>query len=653
MSQKDESQMEVFLYDKGELPDQSEQFKGRVSHFPNGLEQGNASITIRNITRADSGDYRCSFPFIQKHQKFHIKLVVDPKVIKVREGSDVTLPCSLRTKEDLRLTWFVWEKTDDDQKVFLYDKGDLYSDERPGQSEQFKGRVSHFPDELEQGNASIIIRNTRRADSGVYRCIIPLNEKPEMFYIKLDVEPKLIRVREGSDVTLPCSLITKEDLRLTRFIWKKVSQKTDDGQKVFLYDKGDLYSDERPGQSEQFKGRVSHFPDELEQGNASIIIRNTTRADSGDYRCSVPFIQKPQEFHIYLVVEPKLIRVREGSDVTLPCSLITKEDITSTRFVWEKTYDDQAVFLCDKGDLYSDELPDQSELFKGRVSHFPDELEQGNASIIIRNTTWADTGLYSCIIKSIQKRQIFHIYLVVGPKVIKVREGRDVTLPSSLITKEDLRLTWFVWEKTDGGQKVFQYDNGDLYSDERPGQSEQFKGRVSHFSDELEQGNASIIIRNTTRADSGDYRCSVPFIQKPQEFHIKLVVEPKLIVEEGSDVTLPCSLITKEDLRLTRFIWQKVSQTTDDNQEVFLYDKGDLYSDERPGQSEQFKGRVSHFPDELKQGNASIIIRNTTRADSGDYRCSVPLNEKPEMFYMKLDVGPTPEPDELHPLMKK
>ncbi|XP_078105571.1 CD276 antigen-like isoform X2 [Sander vitreus] len=542
MSQKDESQMEVFLYDKGELPDQSEQFKGRVSHFPNGLEQGNASITIRNITRADSGDYRCSFPFIQKHQKFHIKLVVDPKVIKVREGSDVTLPCSLRTKEDLRLTWFVWEKTDDDQKVFLYDKGDLYSDERPGQSEQFKGRVSHFPDELEQGNASIIIRNTRRADSGVYRCIIPLNEKPEMFYIKLDVEPKLIRVREGSDVTLPCSLITKEDLRLTRFIWKKVSQKTDDGQKVFLYDKGDLYSDERPGQSEQFKGRVSHFPDELEQGNASIIIRNTTRADSGDYRCSVPFIQKPQEFHIYLVVEPKLIRVREGSDVTLPCSLITKEDITSTRFVWEKTYDDQAVFLCDKGDLYSDELPDQSELFKGRVSHFPDELEQGNASIIIRNTTWADTGLYSCIIKSIQKRQIFHIYLV---------------------------------------------------------------------------------------------------------------VEPKLIVEEGSDVTLPCSLITKEDLRLTRFIWQKVSQTTDDNQEVFLYDKGDLYSDERPGQSEQFKGRVSHFPDELKQGNASIIIRNTTRADSGDYRCSVPLNEKPEMFYMKLDVGPTPEPDELHPLMKK
>ncbi|XP_035858324.1 butyrophilin subfamily 2 member A2-like [Sander lucioperca] len=114
-------------------------------------------------------------------------------------------------------------------------------------------------------------------------------------------EPKLITVEEGSDVTLPCYLWTKEDLQLTQFIWKKVSQKTDD-QKVFLYDNGDLYSDERPGQSEQFKGRVSHFPDELEQGNASITIRNMTRADSGDYRCHFPSIQKPQIFHIKLVV---------------------------------------------------------------------------------------------------------------------------------------------------------------------------------------------------------------------------------------------------------------------------------------------------------------------------------------------------------------
>uniref|UniRef100_A0A8D0AF18 Ig-like domain-containing protein n=1 Tax=Sander lucioperca TaxID=283035 RepID=A0A8D0AF18_SANLU len=216
-----------------------------------------------------------------------------PKVIKVEKGSDVTLPCSLWPKKDLRSTQFVWEKTDDGQKVFLYDK-----DERPGQSEQFKGRVSHFPDKLEQGNASIIIRNTRRADSGEYRCMFPSIQKPEIFYIYLVVGPKVITVEEGCDVTLPCSLWPKEDIWSTWFIWKK----TEDDQKVFLYCYGDLYSVKRPGQSEQFKGRVSHFPDELKQGNASIIIRNTRRADSGVYRCYLPYIQTPQEFYIKLVV---------------------------------------------------------------------------------------------------------------------------------------------------------------------------------------------------------------------------------------------------------------------------------------------------------------------------------------------------------------
>ncbi|XP_031156139.1 CD276 antigen-like isoform X2 [Sander lucioperca] len=132
----------------------------------------------------------------------------------------------------------------------------------------------------------------------------------------------------------------------------------------------------------------------------------------------------------------------------------------------------------------------------------------------------------------------------------------------------------------------------------------------------------------------------------------KLHVEPKVIkVEEGSDAILPCSLSTKETIELTQFVWKKVSQKTDDGQKVFLYDNGDLYSDERPGQSEQFKGRVSHFPDELKQGNASITIRNTTRADSGHYRCKFPFIQKLQKIYIKLDVGSTPEPNELDPLM--
>ncbi|XP_022624711.1 CD276 antigen-like, partial [Seriola dumerili] len=84
--------------------------------------------------------------------------------------------------------------------------------------------------------------------------------------------------------------------------------------------------------------------------------------------------------------------------------------------------------------------------------------------------------------------------------------------------------------------------------------------------------------------------------------------------------------------------WKK-----DGQKEVYVYDSGLDYSQGLSGQHEQFKGRVSHFPGELKNGNASITIRNTTVADSGNYTCEFKhlSNQK---FLMKLLVGAAPEP---------
>ncbi|XP_035858309.1 immunoglobulin superfamily member 11-like isoform X1 [Sander lucioperca] len=339
--------------------------------------------------------------------------------------------------------------------------------------------------------------------------------------------PKNIKVEGGTDVMLPCSLSTKENIESKLFDWRKVAQKDDGQKKVFLYDGGSHYNNGLDGQSEEFKGRVSHFQDELKHGNASIIIRNTKISDSGEYTCYFPCHRPPQIFYIELVVEPKVIIVKEDSDVVLPCSLSTKENITSKQFDWKKVAQKDD---CQKEVFYYNGGSNNNKnCFPGQVSHFPDELKHGNASIIIRNTKVSDSGVYTCDFPKLQPPQTFHIELVVvEPKVITVEEGSDVTLPCSLWTKKDIRLTVFFWLKvsqtTDDLKTVFLYDNGDLYSDERPGQSEQFKGRVSHFPDELKQGNASIIIRNMTRADSGVYRCYFPFIKKHREFYIKLVV---------------------------------------------------------------------------------------------------------------------------------
>ena len=41
------------------LAGQDNQFKGRVSLVPGGLQAGNGSVIISNVTRKDSGEYKC------------------------------------------------------------------------------------------------------------------------------------------------------------------------------------------------------------------------------------------------------------------------------------------------------------------------------------------------------------------------------------------------------------------------------------------------------------------------------------------------------------------------------------------------------------------------------------------------------------------
>ncbi|XP_042245069.1 V-set and immunoglobulin domain-containing protein 1-like [Thunnus maccoyii] len=108
-----------------------------------------------------------------------------------------------------------------------------------------------------------------------------------------------------------------------------------------------------------------------------------------------------------------------------------------------------------------------------------------------------------------------------------------------------------------------------------------------------------------------------------------------VIVKQGSDVILPCSLSTKERITSKLFDWRK------DGQEVFLYDAGIHYNNGRSGQHDQFKGRVSHFPGELKSSNASIIIQNTRMEDGGNYTCDFPRLQPRQIFHIKLVVEQT------------
>lgn len=89
----------------------------------------------------------------------------------MREGSDVILPCSLSSEQNLEGEVFNWRNGR--SKVFLYDAGHHDNNADMGQDEPFKGRVSHFPEQLKHGNASIKIHKVRLTDSGTYTCVLP------------------------------------------------------------------------------------------------------------------------------------------------------------------------------------------------------------------------------------------------------------------------------------------------------------------------------------------------------------------------------------------------------------------------------------------------------------------------------------------------
>ncbi|XP_047439479.1 butyrophilin subfamily 3 member A2-like isoform X3 [Mugil cephalus] len=127
----------------------------------------------------------------------------------LKENEDVILPCSLDST-NIKSETFDWKK-DDQKEVFMYQNGKLYNNGLSGQDPQFKGRVFHFDDQLQSGNASIFINKTKVSDNGRYSCIFPHHQPRTRSIIELIVgscpEPSVTNLHETNDqALLECKL---------------------------------------------------------------------------------------------------------------------------------------------------------------------------------------------------------------------------------------------------------------------------------------------------------------------------------------------------------------------------------------------------------------------------------------------------------------
>ncbi|XP_047188440.1 V-set and immunoglobulin domain-containing protein 1 isoform X6 [Scophthalmus maximus] len=190
-------------------------------------------------------------------------------------------------------------------------------------------------------------------------------------------------VNEGNDAILPCSLDTRS-IKQELFDWKK-----DGDKEVFMYDKGSHYNKDRTGQDEQFKGRVFHFPEHLESGNASIVIRHTKVTDSGNYTCDFPFHLPNRRSHIVLVVDPIL---KDRSDENIP-GATPKPNVA----ILDETKD-RALLQCEvHGASPKPHVQWQNRAGNIVPAEEPQVSERGGSYDIVLNTTVTKTDHYRCV----------------------------------------------------------------------------------------------------------------------------------------------------------------------------------------------------------------------------------------------------------------
>ncbi|XP_029683351.1 hemicentin-1-like isoform X8 [Takifugu rubripes] len=232
-------------------------------------------------------------------------------------------------------------------------------------------------------------------------------------------EPTRIRmvVKEDSEVVLNCS--ASGSVRDQVFDWKK-----DDDVEVFLYSRGSTYGSGLSGQSPQFAGRVAHFPEALDLGNASIRIKKAEVRDSGIYTCRFPRSSPVLRSEISLVVDC-ILKVRPPGEGASPEPLIRMVDGGP----------DRALLLCEVKGAHPKpavQWQDSSGRVLPALETESDERD-GRFYVTVRANA-SRSGDYSCVVTQEEFcHQISSTTFVPIVPILKVRPPGEGACPEPLI----------------------------------------------------------------------------------------------------------------------------------------------------------------------------------------------------------------------------
>ncbi|KAK7877345.1 hypothetical protein WMY93_031949 [Mugilogobius chulae] len=176
----------------------------------------------------------------------------------------------------------------------------------------------------------------------------------------------------------------------------------------------------------------------------------------------------------------------------------------------------------------------------------------------------------------------------------------------------DREVTLLQWTRPDRNKTLLVYRGGKRLKDyEDP----KFTDRVQLKDPSLKNRDMSLILRNVTTDDKGEYECLADY--KDEHVHIEstrlIVVKQRdstAVLEEASELPCTCSV----DREVTLLQWTR----PDRNKTLLVYRGGKRLKDyEDP----KFTDRVQLKDPSLKNRDMSLILRNVTTDDKGKYEC--------------------------------
>ncbi|CAI5672582.1 unnamed protein product [Oreochromis niloticus] len=213
------------------------------------------------------------------------------------------------------------------------------------------------------------------------------------------------------------------------------------------------------------------------------------------------------------------------------------------------------------------------------------------------------------------------VFVSADQKTITAASGQDVILPCRAPNKNTNKFVQ--WSRADLEPEYFLvYRDGKFLPNN---QHPSFKNRMDLQDRRMKDGDVSLILKDVSSADTGSYVCRA-FMEETRSWKpisiINLNVPPDIktvTAVPGQDVTLTCRAPNNNNIKYVH--WSRADL---EPEYLLVYRNGQFFPE---NQHPSFQNRVDLQDRQMKDGDASLILKDVNTADNGTYECRIFMEE--------------------------